>query len=216
MEIENLNRTGKFKKLVTNMGKISVNPKGVQQYEIEPYIRFICIGNGMISSSNDKTDGFYSRILWLRVKPIKRRGTSIDNVFLYYEIAENLSGILNWALEGLQRLVKNGFRFTVSDESQKLVEELQEETTNIIEFMKDENYICYSDDPRKNVTTNELYSTYLEWCESEDNKGNRPYSKRRFSSYLKANADKFNIEESRTIMRGTLQQRGFRGVYIKD
>lgn len=213
MKLEKLDDTSKFKKLVTSMGKMSVNQKGVQQYEIEPYIRFICIGNGMISSNYDKTDGFYSRLLWLKVKPVKKRDTDGDNVFLYYELAEDLSGILNWCLEGLLRLIRNKFKFTISEKSKQLVDDLKEESTNIIEFMNNHNKVGYATTGR--CSTKDLYKCYYDWVKSNyDN--SKPYGERFFSSYLKANAATFNIEESRTIKKDNQYVRGFLGIYLKE
>ena len=87
--------------------------KGIQSYQVQVYVRFLCFGNGTLSSLYDYSDGFYRRQLILTTKnrPAERK----DDPFLVEKMCGELDGIFLWCLEGLQRLVANDYQFTVSE-----------------------------------------------------------------------------------------------------
>jgi len=72
---------------------------------------------------------------------------------------ENLSGILNWCLEGLSLLEEEGF-----DEPQAVREATQEyarESDKILLFLGD----CMEKAPGVNTRTSDVYARYKRWCE---------------------------------------------------
>ena len=102
-----------FKTIVTAEAKLDLERKGVQSYQRDIYARFLCFGNGALTSLYDHSDGFFRRqlILTTKDKPADRT----DDPFLVEKMCAELEGILLWCLEGLHRLVQNDFRFTVSE-----------------------------------------------------------------------------------------------------
>ena len=211
LQLGALNNTGRFKTLVTMQGNFTVNRKGVQQYEISPYTRFLCLGNGVIKAKYDKTEGFYSRLLVIKVKPIKRRGSDIEDNQLYSKMASNLSGFANWCIEGLQRLIRNNYHFTESARSKNIVDGLKEECNNIVGFLQDVEYVKITNDNKDYATSKELLDTYHLWCiENEIT----PMADRTFSSYIKDNAEYLGIEETRSIKRNDKYMRGYTGVCV--
>lgn len=72
---------------------------------------------------------------------------------------EEMDGIFIWMLQGLQRLIQNGWRLSVSEESKELLEDQQEQANSLISFMKSElAFGAYS------VTKESLYKAYLAYC----------------------------------------------------
>jgi len=72
---------------------------------------------------------------------------------------ENLSGFLNWALEGLQRLLKNG-KFSYSkttEETWDLYTKFSDTTMFFVEK-------CIDINPRMGVSKPRLYEVYKKWC----------------------------------------------------
>lgn len=207
MDMGSLETTGVFKKLVTMTDSFTVQRKGIQQYQITPYVRFLCLGNGMIRAKYDKSSGFFDRLMFIRVKPIKRRGSNEEDNMLYEKLALESSGIINWAIAGLQRLMRNNFRFSLSENSNKILEDLKEDCENIIKFFKDENAIFF--DETYVSTFREINDAYIQWC--EDN-GFKPLTSRALAIYLKNNAEIFNIKEVRNIKRGNKYMRGYTGI----
>lgn len=53
------------------------------------------------------------------------------------KLAKELSGILNWALRGLERLANNNWVFTHVDESDKLLGEFMSQQNPLVEFVED-------------------------------------------------------------------------------
>ena len=77
---------------------------------------------------------------------------------------EELSGILNWALEGLQRLLKQkDFTGRMSiEQTRKYYERL---VSPLSAFIQDCIQITY--DPEDYITKDDFYSTFLEYCKEK-------------------------------------------------
>ena len=89
--------------IVTAEAKLDLERKGVQSYQRDIYARFLCFGNGALTSLYDHSDGFFRRqlILTTKDKPLSR----VDDPDIAEKMAAEVEGILLWAFEGLQRLV---------------------------------------------------------------------------------------------------------------
>ena len=116
--------------------KLDLERKGVQSYQRDIYARFLCFGNGALTSLYDHSDGFFRRqlILTTKDKPADRT----DDPFLVEKMCAELEGILLWCLEGLHRLVQNDFRFTVSERAAANVDTIKRSSNNVIDFMESE------------------------------------------------------------------------------
>jgi len=127
MDMNALPKTNYIKTIVTAEAKLDLERKGVQSYQRDIYARFLCFGNGALTSLYDHSDGFFRRqlILTTKDKPADRT----DDPFLVEKMCAELEGILLWCLEGLHRLVQNDFRFTVSERAAAIT--LKPPTTSI-------------------------------------------------------------------------------------
>lgn len=54
---------------------------------------------------------------------------------------EEVEGIVLWCIEGLERLIRNDYQFTISNKSQLLMNEMQEDDDNILSFLESTGYI---------------------------------------------------------------------------
>ena len=88
---------------------MDVERKGIQS---DIYARFLCFGNSALTALYDHSDGFWRRPLVLTTKD--RPANQEDNPFLVEALSAELEGILLWCLDGLQRLLRNSYKFTVS------------------------------------------------------------------------------------------------------
>lgn len=123
---------------------------------------------------SDTSIGYLRRLLIVR----------FDRVFSEEEQDETLpkrlesefSGILNWLLEGLERLLING-QFTET-ESKRITRAYYEDTNHIYQWLKE------ATTPEKDAftSTEDLYKNYKEWA--LDN-GYRPNSRSNFVKELK-------------------------------
>lgn len=134
----------------------------------------------------------------------------VDDPFIADKMAAEAEGIFLWALEGLNRLRANDFRFTMSERSRENMTESVKDANNIIDFLSSEGYIRFKADYE--ASTKELYDVYKLWC--DDNAYN-PLSSRSFAGYLAQHADDYNLETTNNIrIGGGKRCRGYLGIEI--
>lgn len=107
-----------------------------------------------------------------------------QNKRLSAELRKEYPGILNWILAGRQRLIANGYNFSVSQKLMDAVTEYQAESSTVLQFMKWKDYnrtlLDVEREPRW-LESQKLWFSYVKWCEQ-----NRlpPESMKRFSLVL--------------------------------
>ena len=206
MQMEALHDTNVLKAIITMEDKMDLERKGRQSYQGYLYVRIMAFSNGTLSSLYDRSDGFYRRQIILNVR--EKDPGRVDDRLLMEKLESEKESIALWAIEGLKRLVGNGFHFTISDRARKNLEESKKEDDNIIDFFDSEGYIHFQDDAE--IATKDLYEVYSEWC--EDN-GEKPRAMSSFSKFLKTHADKYRLKYDKNIQfRNGKKVRGYRGV----
>ena len=206
MDMNALPKTNYIKTIVTAEAKLDLERKGVQSYQRDIYARFLCFGNGALTSLYDHSDGFFRRqlILTTKDKPADRT----DDPFLVEKMCAELEGILLWCLKGLHRLVQNDFRFTVSERAAANVDTIKRSSNNVIDFMESEGYFRFKAD--YSISSKEFYDIYKQWC--EDN-ACHSVSAIRFSAELRQNDRRYNLEVTNNIyLPGGRRVRGFVGI----
>ena len=132
----------------------------------------------------------------------------MDDPDIAEKMAAEVDGILLWAFEGLQRLVKNGFQFTESDRAKRNRELVKRDNNNVFDFLESEGYIRLKADA--STSSKELYEVYKMWC--EENSLNAIKS-RGFSDALIANQRRYNLEHTNNIINSSGRRvRGFIGI----
>ena len=77
------------------------------------------------------------------------------------------SGILNWILAGRQRLIENGYQFSIPPRLQNIVEEYQAESSTVLRFMKFKDYnrsLAEVEREPRWLEAQKLYFAYVKWC----------------------------------------------------
>ena len=206
MQLEALKQTNYIKSIVTAKGKMDLERKGKQSYQGYMYARILAFSNGNLASLYDQSDGFFRRQLILETK--RKPQDRIDDPFLSEKFCEELEGIFLWAFEGLQRLVKNHFQFTVSDRARLVWETVKKEANNIELFMDSTGYIIRGSD--HSASTKKLYDTYCSWCDAN---AYSPVKQKTFSAHLNANTEKYGIQSTNHLINSQGQEvRGFKGI----
>ena len=206
MKMEALKQTNYVKSIVTAQGKMDLERKSVQSYQGWMYARLLAFSNGDLQALYDRSDGFYRRqlILTTKDKPLSR----VDDPDIAEKMAAEVEGILLWAFEGLQRLVKNGFQFTESDRAKHNRELVKRDNNNVFDFLESEGYIRLKADAC--TSSKELYEVYKMWC--EENSLNA-IKARGFSDALIANQRRYNLESTNNIVNASGRRvRGFVGI----
>ncbi len=204
LQSQALSDTGIFKKLVTASIPLLVERKGEAHYEMLPYARIIASGNKSIEACYDHSDGFYRRLILLQCKEKKPRVD--DRLFAKRIINDELEGILNWSIEGLQRLILNRWEFSISSKSNLLLKEAEEDSNSFLAFMRDDSNFVF--DETASVSSRDLYEAYTNWCNDNAFKA---LAMRTVSTFLKENLNTFNIKYSNKV-NGT--KRGYFGLRL--
>lgn len=208
MDMSALPRTNYIKSIVTAEAKMDLERKGIQSYQGQLYVRFLCFGNGSLTSLYDHSDGFYRRQLILTTK--ERPADRKDAPFLVEKMLDELEGIFLWCLEGLHRLIANDYSFTVSNRSAENVELIRRSNNNILDFLQSEGYIRFKADAES--SSKAIYESYKMWC--EDN-ALHALAANRLSSELAQNEKKYNVEATNNIyLAGGKRVRGFIGIEV--
>lgn len=206
MKMEALSDTGIIKSVVTMEDKMELERKGQQSYQGYLYVRIIGFGNGTLSALHDKSDGFYRRQIAIRVK--EKPATRVDDRNLSEKLAEETEGIALWCLEGLKRLVSNGFNFTISERTVQNQAEMRMEEDSIMDFFSSKGYITF--DKEAICSTKDLYEAYEIWVERNSVK---PRTENSFARDVKQRAPKLGIEYLKNAAIDGRTARGYKGLY---
>lgn len=206
MKMDALTDTGMLKSIVTMESKMDLERKGKQSYQGYLYVRIMVFGNGALNALYDKSDGFYRRQICMKVK--EKPADRVDDRNLSEKLALETEGVALWCLEGLKRLVANGFHFTISDRTKQNQAEMRREEDSIMDFFESSGYFTF--DSEALCTTKDLYDAYKMW--GEDN-AVKVRSESSFSKEMKQRADKLGIAYMKNVSIDGKTARGYKGLY---
>lgn len=124
----------------------------------------------------EQTEAYFRRFLLIPFTytvPEERRDPDLANKI----ISTELSGILNWMLEGLNRVLKQK-KFTTSEVVKEQLESYRRESDSVAMFLDEEEY---SKSTEKYIPLKELYNHYQMFCREN---GHYPCSTRSMSDRL--------------------------------
>ena len=150
--------TGTFKEIIGG-DPIKAERKRKDPFHFQPTAKHLYSANELPSTDTDD-EAFYRRILLVpfpETVPEEDRDKTLDDTFQNKE----LSGILNWALEGLQRLLANG-SFT-GDRSPGQTQDTWQKWADSVSRFK-QNAITSGSE---SIPKSEVYAAYLEFCRQE-------------------------------------------------
>jgi putative DNA primase/helicase len=155
---KSLTYTGIFK-MLTGGDPILAERKYKNPFLFENYAKLIFSTNKM-PEANDDTVAFFRR--WIIVNfPNEFPPDKADPQILEkLTTPEELSGFLNWALEGLDRLLKQG-QFSRSETVDEVMDTWQRMSAPTYAFLEDMTII----DAPASTPKDELYAAYIEYCQ---------------------------------------------------
>ena len=192
MKMVVLPQTSNIKTIVTLEDKMDIERKGQQSIQRPLYVRFLCFGNGSLGALYDRSYGFYRRQIILTAK--EREPSRTDDRFLAEKLKAESEGIFLWCLEGLQRLIRNNYEFTISDAAKSNLEEAISDSNNIPRFLESEGYFQFKADGQ--ITSKELYALYELWCDDNSGKAVSPKS---FGNYMCQNEKQLHLERNNSV-----------------
>lgn len=204
---KHLEETGVFKKLITNQTYLTADRKNEQPFKFKPYCRFIMCGNDMLASKYDKTDGFYRRLLPIRVKPKDPNRKNIPDMGA--KVAKEAEGIIQWALVGLKRLMDNNWQFTVSERSDQYLNGYKAMSDHFPDFVED----AFEFGEGKDFSIAELQMAYKTWCRRN---AITPCTERVVTRWFANNSEKYQIIATNNIRRDGERSRGYTGATVVE
>ncbi|MBU1941438.1 MAG: hypothetical protein KKC68_06645 [Candidatus Thermoplasmatota archaeon] len=201
---ETLKQTGWFK-MLTGQDRIWVDVKFSKVFSFTNYAKLIFSANSL-PKAYDETDAFFSR--WILISfPNQFIGDKADeNIIKKLTTQEELSGLLNWSIEGLKRLLEKGVFSNYQS-----IDEIRDE----YHIMSDPVMAFISDRIFENVNgllpKIEVYNAYKKFCD----KRNLPVlANNAFGRQLNARLRNVN-GDGRMSVNGE-QVRCWRGIEFKE
>ncbi|MHA3789979.1 DNA primase family protein [Flavobacterium hauense] len=156
-EINGKLETSVFKQLSSGESVDARLPYG-KPHNIKDYARLIFNCNEL-PSEVENTHAYFRRFLIIpfqtTIPPEKQ-----DKELAQKIIENELSGVFNWIISGLNRLLENK-KFTESDIIRKQVQQYQLESDSILMFLDDEEYITST---TETIAASTLYGHYKSYC----------------------------------------------------
>ncbi|CAA7386977.1 DNA primase family protein [Chryseobacterium fistulae] len=175
-EINGNLETSIFKQLVSGEPVEARLPYG-QPFTLKQYAKLIFNCNEL-PKDVEHTNAYFRRFLIIPFNVTIPPEEQDKN--LHTKIIENeLSGVFNWVLEGLNRLLEQK-RFSDCQAAQKELEQYKMESNSVQMFLNDHEY---QSDPKSYRLIKDLYHEYRAFCMDD---GNIPFKKTNFIKQLKA------------------------------
>ncbi len=158
-------------KMLTGGDAIKVEPKGKQafSYKYGGGLLFAC--NDLPAFSTDKGGYMFDRFCIIpcdNIIPAERRDRGLLD-----KLKREADGVFTWALEGLKRLIKNDFNFTLCPRSEFALDDYQDRLDSVGEYLR--LYCTITDNPKDRIAKSNLDFKYERWA--TDNQ-RRPVGKR--------------------------------------
>ena len=156
-----LKDTGFFK-ISTGGDMISAEKKFGGRINFMNYAKYVFSCN-KVPDVEDDTGAYFRR--WVIINfPNKFEGTSdVKDLILSLTTEEELSGLLNAALNALQRLLENGDFFSTKT-TEETRDDYKRKANSVWAFAED----CLLSDPEGVLTKEETYSVYVEYCKKHN------------------------------------------------
>lgn len=192
-------------KIITSGEPITCNQKFVPTFEFIPYCKVVMAAN-KFPRITDHSSAFYNRLL---IIPCNRVfiPTEQDRT-LKSRLLDELSGILIWAMQGLNRLNKRGM-FEEKQFIKEALEELREESNPIEAFFKE--HIEADNSVDSYIVKEDLYKNYCDWAfkNGYGKMGNNKFGTMVYQKYSKYTP--------KNTMSHTLMKRVWKNIrYIKN
>ena len=154
-----------YVKSISGGDEIKAEFKGKDVFTFQPFCKLIFAVNSL-PNFNDKTDGFIRRIKIIPFNATFSIDDGTADVNIEAKLTKELSGIFNWAIEGLKRLRDNDYRFSKCVAAERAFSDYYETINPYILFW--EECIDYNPQSDTVVSKNDVYRAFINWCKSNN------------------------------------------------
>lgn len=190
-------------KVIASGEPINCNQKFIKTFDFTPYCKLVMAAN-VFPKIKDHSSAVYNKLL---VIPCNRIFTEKEmNRNLSKELDKELSGIFNWAVQGLRRLQQRGM-FEELDFIKEAVQELEDENNPTNVFFEEHVEVEMLNNTF--VEKMDLFNKYIAWCTA----GNHfKLSRARFGSAVYKKFHKETPKDTKDLRTGKRIWRNIRYV----
>ncbi|MEE1131280.1 MAG: phage/plasmid primase, P4 family [Caryophanon sp.] len=201
-------------KLITSGDSISIERKNKDSYTTTIYIKLLILLNKMMDCK-DTSDGFTRRLViipfnqkYVELRQGEREvpGVTYMDPNLESSLLEELPGIFNFAMRGLQRLIANDYRLTPSAECDEALDQYIRSQNPIIDYFNQN----ISAQPTSKILRSSIYNDFTKWCKANSILGSRIPSRTIFIEELKRLAARKQITIREPKIQGHIYVEGIR------
>lgn len=197
-----IKNTGTLKKLFTGES-LQVERKGERPFTLLPYAKMIFSMNE-IPRSYDKSDGFYSRLMFIPFHATFEKGSADFDPNIADKIMtdNSLSYLLNRALRGAQRLMARG-AFAQPTAVKEAMELYKQSNSIVLQWIQDDGL---TPDDLQAKPANDLFKDYDDWCV---NSGIKTHERSGKIKFYKEIEHVFGFTQAQRRYNGEARQRFF-------
>lgn len=148
--------------MISGEDPVTVNRKNRDELNVKLGARLMIVSNDM-PDLRDTTGALASRFLPLRIRIEGFLGR--EDFHLKRTLADEMPGILTWALDGSDRLWDREGRFTLGEAVLKSMDEVERSASPVKAFVGD--LLVLDPAPEAVVPKETVYEAYAMWCASE-------------------------------------------------
>ena len=167
---KNIDDNGIFKALVGE-DYLTVEKKNKNPFSFQSTARLLFSCNTIPKNYGDKSEGFYRRLIIIRFAhavPKEKRDPMLLDKF-----RGEADGIFRFALEGLKRVINNGYRFDETEKNQTELQQYKEDSDSVLSFVSE----CCAVKQGEETGSTRLFDLYKKYCVES---GLKPYSQKKF------------------------------------
>ena len=181
---------------------LSIPRKYLTDYTAKLSVRFLVLSNELPRLA-DSSGALASRFV---IMTMTNSFFGKEDPALTTKLLAELPGILNWSIEGWQRLQGRGY-FIQPASSKEAIQELADLSSPMGAFVRDRCVL----DPAAEVDCGRLYTEWRDWC--EDQGRDKPGTKQTFGRDLKAAVPALRVTQPRD---GDTRLRMYQGITLKS
>lgn len=161
LSAKDVNDNGPFK-IATGGGIISGEKKFMDSFVFKSFAKLIFACNTIPDVKQANDDAYFLRWVVIHFSRIIDDDKKDRQLIEKLTTPEELSGLLNFALEGLQRLLKNQ-KFSYEKETHEIKNEMMRSASTVARFAGDE----IEESPGEWISVDDMYHTYTEFSGRE-------------------------------------------------
>ena len=151
-------------KMLTGNDTVTAEEKFKQPFSFKNPAKLFFSTN-KIPETTDDTPAFFRRWVLIVCNNVFVGKKCDPHIIDEITTKEELSGLLNWSLEGLDRLLKKG-RFSTTENLEDIRNEYIRKSNSAKAYI--EENLVYENDPAAIIPANELYSKYVIYCQKQE------------------------------------------------